>query len=350
MPSKLLNMNSHSALFRSAAAISVCVLTSAHATNGTSPLGYGAASQGMGGVGIALPTDAVAAANNPAGMGLIGQRWDADLGLLMLDRGVRIGGSEIDANRRKVFPIPEGGLTYRFGNDLTLGVSLFNNGVNTSYGQPIGPPTNTNAGASLMEIIVAPTVAYQASPDNWFGASIDVAYQRLKLQGLENVGLTDQGTGTAHGAAVSVGWLGQLNSQISLGASFRTKTDMTRQEKYKNLLADQGKLDIPANIGVGVAVRPTNAWTFSADILKTFYSKVHAYGNNFFTTEPLGETRQFTRLAANIKSLALKPSGLATRGEPKLCRRVKRTSTISVQRLLASTSPWDILSVIKPQN
>jgi long-chain fatty acid transport protein len=50
--------------------------TQALATDGYFSHGYGVKSQGMGGVGIALPQDALAAATNPAGMGLIGDRID----------------------------------------------------------------------------------------------------------------------------------------------------------------------------------------------------------------------------------------------------------------------------------
>jgi hypothetical protein len=44
----------------------------ANATNGYFSHGYGAKSQGMAGVGIALPQDALAAATNPAGTALVG--------------------------------------------------------------------------------------------------------------------------------------------------------------------------------------------------------------------------------------------------------------------------------------
>ena len=50
--------------------------TNAFATDGYFAHGYGVKSQGMGGVGIALPQDALAAATNPAGMGLIGDSID----------------------------------------------------------------------------------------------------------------------------------------------------------------------------------------------------------------------------------------------------------------------------------
>ena len=57
-------------------AILLIASAEANATDGYFAHGYGVKSQGMGGVGIALPQDALAAAANPAGMGLIGNRVD----------------------------------------------------------------------------------------------------------------------------------------------------------------------------------------------------------------------------------------------------------------------------------
>lgn len=54
----------------------------AYATDGYFSDGYGMKSIGMAGVGIALPQDAIAAANNPAGMVMVGDRIDMGISLL----------------------------------------------------------------------------------------------------------------------------------------------------------------------------------------------------------------------------------------------------------------------------
>jgi hypothetical protein len=65
----------------------------AQATDGYFQPGYSIKSNGMGGVGIALPQDALAAATNPAGMALIGNRVDGGLSLFKPDRSVSTTGS-----------------------------------------------------------------------------------------------------------------------------------------------------------------------------------------------------------------------------------------------------------------
>jgi long-chain fatty acid transport protein len=68
--------------------------TTASATDGYFAHGYGVKSKGMGGVGIALPQDALAAATNPAGMGLIGDRVDIGVTWFRPTRETEISGRD----------------------------------------------------------------------------------------------------------------------------------------------------------------------------------------------------------------------------------------------------------------
>ena len=63
------------------------------ATTGYFSLGYGVKSAGMGGVGIALPQDGLAAATNPAGTAFVGDRVDLGLTWFMPNRHAEITGS-----------------------------------------------------------------------------------------------------------------------------------------------------------------------------------------------------------------------------------------------------------------
>ena len=64
-----------------ALAVAGIAIPAANATDGYFQPGYSVKANGMGGVGIALPQDALAAATNPAGMALIGNRVDGGLSL-----------------------------------------------------------------------------------------------------------------------------------------------------------------------------------------------------------------------------------------------------------------------------
>lgn len=119
----------------------------------------------MGGVGIALPQDALAAAANPAGMGLIGDRVDFGVTWFRPQREAEITGTpfgfsdgKYDANDTENFIIPEFGYNRVINQDLTLGVSVYGNGgMNTDYKRAIPLFGNTAPRMDLIQLFVAPT-------------------------------------------------------------------------------------------------------------------------------------------------------------------------------------------------
>lgn len=249
------------------------------ATNGTMPHGYGIKAQGMGGASIALPQDAVAAANNPAGMAFVGNRLDAGLVWLKADRGTTMGGTYLEANEKENYFIPEFGYNRVLDDKLSAGISVVGNGVGTRYARPIGPPTNSNAGSELMQVVMSPTLAYKVAPGQAIGASLNLAYQRLKIDGVEHTGLSNQGFDHSFGYGLALGWTGKLTDQVTLGASYVSKTHMGKLDKYRNLLAGGGEFDIPERYGVGVAFLPTDKLTIAADVLRVNWSGVKSVGN-----------------------------------------------------------------------
>ena len=63
---------------------------------------------------------------------------------------------------------------------------------------------------------------------------------------------------------------------------------MSRFDKYKGLFAGEGKFDLPANYGVGVAFAPAPGWLVAADYLRINYSGVASVGNASMPVAPLG--------------------------------------------------------------
>ncbi len=273
------------------------VATTASATDGYFAHGYGIKSKGMGGVGIALPQDAIAAATNPAGMGLIGDRVDFGITWFRPTRETEISGNAFpgidgtyDANDSENFFIPEFGYNRMITPEVSLGVSVYGNGgMNTDYKKAIPLLGTTPAGIDLAQLIVAPTVAWNLSPTNTVGVSLNLAYQRFEAKGLQNFAnanfsaspnnVTNKGHDSAYGAGVRIGWIGQINKAISLGATYQSKTYMSKFNKYKGLFAEGGDFDIPASYGVGIAVKATPQLTIAADVTRINYSDVDSVGN-----------------------------------------------------------------------
>jgi long-chain fatty acid transport protein len=279
-----------------AAATSVALAPlAAQATVGYFQHGYGVKAQSMGGVGIALPQDALAAATNPAGIAWVGNRIDVGADWFTPDRGATIAGNgagangTYDGNDTASFLIPEFGYNRAIGPDLTFGVAVYGNGgMNTSYA--VNPFTafggSGPAGVDLTQLFVAPTLAWKGG-NHSFGVSLNLAYQRFKAEGIQGFAgfsaspgnVSNNGYDSSTGYGVRIGWTGQVSPAVTLGATYQTKTKMGKFDKYSGLFADQGAFDIPENYGAGVAFKVSPALTVAADVLRINYGDIPAVGN-----------------------------------------------------------------------
>ena len=271
--------------------------TNANATDGYFAHGYGVKSQGMGGVGIALPQDSLAAAANPAGMGLIGDRVDFGVTWFRPQRETEITGTpfgfadgKYDANDSENFFIPEFGYNRIINPDVTLGVSVYGNGgMNTDYKKAIPYFGTTAPRIDLAQLFIAPTATWKINESNTIGVAVNLAYQRFEMKGLEFFAspasahpnnVTNKGYDSSYGAGVHIGWIGQVNDAVTLGATYQSKTYMSKFDKYKGLFAESGDFDIPETYGLGIAVKATPALTVAADVQRINYSDVDSVGNS----------------------------------------------------------------------
>lgn len=270
----------------------------AFATDGYFTHGYGVKSQGMGGVGIALPQDALAAATNPAGMGLIGDRVDFGVTWFRPQRESKISNSPVpgangnyEGNDTDNFLIPEFGYNRQITPDVTLGVSVYGNGgMNTDYERAIPLFGNSSPGVDLAQLFIAPTATWKINETNTIGVAVNLAYQRFEARGLQNFDnpmftqspgkVSNNGHDSSYGAGVHIGWIGQISDTVTLGAKYQTKTYMSKFDKYKGLFAEGGDFDIPESYGVGIAVKATPKLTLAADVQRIEYSDVDSVGNS----------------------------------------------------------------------
>jgi len=282
--------------------LSLTVTNLLWATDGYFSNSYGVKQMGQGGAGVAFPADSLAAATNPAGMVIIGNRFDLGVSPFLPDRDGSIVGNQLppgypnvngsyDANDKKVFFMPEFGYNHMMRPWLSFGLSVYGNGgMNTSYTTPILLLGNTKAGVDLEQMFIAPTVSMKVSPRNAIGVSFNLAYQRFKATGLQNFAtanssvdpgnVTDRGYDSALGGGFRVGWLGQVNSRFSVGATYQSRTWMGNFNKYSGLFAQHGAFDIPANFAGGVAVKPFSKTTVAFDVERIMYSDVKAIANS----------------------------------------------------------------------
>ncbi len=276
-----------------------------HATNGYLSHGYGMKSKAMAGVGIALPQDAMAAATNPAGMAFVGNRMDVGLDVFMPARDSTISGNgaglngRYDGDGRDKFFMPDFGYNRMVNPNLAIGVSVYGNGgMNTTYEK--SPFTafgvTGTTGVDLTQLFISPSVAYRIAPDHAVGIALNLAHQRFSAYGLQPFGmmssdptkLTNKGEDASSGWGVRIGWVGRMSDMVTLGATYQTKTKMGRFSDYAGLFPDQGDFDIPANYGVGIAVKATPKLTIAADVQQIDYSGIASVGGTGASAMPLG--------------------------------------------------------------
>lgn len=288
-------------------------LSTALATDGYFSHGYGMKAKGMGGASVAVAQDAFAGANNPARASFAGNRIEAGADFFMPDRSAGRTGNPMGLNATvdsdsKLFLIPEFGYNRTISDRVSAGLTVYGNGgMNTDYaggqvncGQ--GPANilcgNARLGVDLMQVVLAPTVAYKLNDSHSIGVSALLVHQQFKADGLQAFAdpritgdsskVTNNGYDRSNGLGLRVGYLGKLNDKVSIGASYSPKISMSRFSDYAGLFAEQGKLDIPENYTVGAAFQATPDVTVAMDYQRINYSGVPSIGNPSSNRAPLG--------------------------------------------------------------
>lgn len=291
--------------------------STAMATDGYFSHGYGMKSKGMAGVSTARTDDTFGGANNPAQMAFVGNRLDLGLDWFSpvrsaerTDASITTLNGKVDSDSENFF-IPEFGFNRMLSPDLSLGVTVYGNGgMNTDYPQGnFQCPTPTfsfvaaNAlcgqgrlGIDLVQLIIAPTLAYKVAPNHSLGIAPLLGYQRFKAEGLQAFQqlssdpskVTNNGYSGSTGYGVRVGYVGKLTDSFSIGAAYATKMKMSDFDKYKGLFAEHGGFDLPENYNVGIMVQATPALSFGLDYQRINYSGIKSVGQPSTNQAPLG--------------------------------------------------------------
>lgn len=263
----------------------LCLHGAAHAINGAQLGGNGIRNAAMGGTSIALPLDANAAANNPAGMAFVPSSAVFDLQVFS---GHSTADYVLPGNRldnRQTLAAPQGGLNWQASPTLTLGFSLAGSGSGSDYGRPALPvPGAGNAKSTLRIAEWIPTVAWRPREDLAFGFGLTLAYQQFEADGVivpapvpgGLAPLPGHGTQTATGVGWRAGVLWKPGADWSIGANYKARTAMGRLEGYDtDLFAySGGKLDVPAQYGIGVAWQAAPHLTLAADWLRILWGEL----------------------------------------------------------------------------
>ena len=262
--------------------------SAAWATDGYFPHGYGMKALGMGGASVAMTDNAFAGANNPATAAHAGNRYELGVNLFSPKRSAVTMGSmgpmetQSDSN---YFLVPEFGFNKTVDANTSVGITVYGNGgMNTNYPLPLLDMQGlgaTRTGVNLMQLILAPTIAYKLSETQSVGVSPLFVYQKFKAEGLHGFGIApDKGSDSSTGFGIRLGYFGKFSEQLSLGASYSPKINMSKFDKYARLFANQGDFDIPENAAIGVALQATPSVKLAMDYQVIKYGEIPAIANS----------------------------------------------------------------------
>ena len=268
-------------------ASSALFASQAHAMNGAQLGGYGIKNAGMGGASIALPLDGSAAVNNPAGMAFVPQSFAINV-LVFNGQSTAntpaIPGTPIPAqtfNDNTTVSAPEGGANWVISPTMTAGISLSASGAGVDFGKtliPGMPAANVQASQKVAEII--PSMSWKVQPNLALGMSVNFATQQLSSQGLVDTTTLQEipgfGTQTANGIGARLGVHWQASPELSVGATYKFKTNMGQLGDYSKTILkySDGEIDIPSEYGLGLAWKASPTITVAADYLRIEYGGV----------------------------------------------------------------------------
>lgn len=280
-------MKRHSAALKAALGLAgLAVHVSSYAINGAELGGHGVQNTSMGGASIALPLDAIAPANNPAGAVDVPDSAVFDVQLFSGKSSAQyvLPGNEL--HNQQTIAAPEFGIVHHLSPTLAWDLTLATDGSGSDYKQAALPVAGADTAKSSLKIgELLPTLAWRPLSNLAIGGSLNVAYESLNVSGVVVPApvpgglapVPSHGTQTATGVGARVGALWNVTPNLALGATFKSRTSMGQLSGYSSdLLAySNGHLDLPSQYGIGAAWTQGPV-TVAADWLRINWGDVSA--------------------------------------------------------------------------
>jgi len=305
----------------------LCSISNSFANNGMTPHGYGTKNKAMGGAGMALPGEAAAVINNPAVAVEVTGQMQAGISIYHPranyyttessnngeNGAFTIGPNDIKAERKYRFQgyFAE---SLKLRENSAVAVAMYSrSGMNNNFRggtatfdpdrdgpEPVqtfpGTLGDGDANWSTTEILLDMTYARALSEKISLGVTGVLATRSFKANGLGSLApltetyassdgsvmpedLSGNRNDWAYGAGIKVGLHSQFSRKFSVGLMYQSKIYMGKHRKYSDLLPDDGKFDMPANLKIGVTWKALDNLAFSIDAERIFHSGVGALSN-----------------------------------------------------------------------
>lgn len=268
------------------------------ATLGVFEHGNGINSMGMGGVTYSYATETTTLGANPAHALSLGDRWDLGADVFWANADGRYKGNDLapdmsyKSDGRSWYIIPQGGYSKRLNNDWALGITILNAGLGPDYA---GNPYERFGGASnratlyLASSSIVTALAYRLTDAFHVGASLNVGYQELLIQGLQFLdndtssqspgNVTNQGKDGVFTFSGGLGFKWQITPWLTAGAAYKSKNYNAQHDEYRGLVARGGKLELPSIYGGGFTIKPYEKLVLVLEAQRLTYRSEAAFRN-----------------------------------------------------------------------
>lgn len=301
------------------------------ATNGYFTHGVGSHNKALAGAGLAAPSQAIDAANNPASALLVEDQSNAGISIFSPQRSYTASTSLAQGNMgafsittqgtldsdSEYFPIPHYARKWTLDDTSALAFTFYGRGgMNTDWqggsatfdpDGGMGPaPVMTmagtfgmgDAGVNLNQAFVELAYAKRLTDTVVVGISPVVVLQAFEAKGLEAFtgytktfasnlpmgapagSLTGNGHDTSYGVGLKVGVNWQLSDGLTFAFAHQTEVKMSEFDDYSDLFAEAGGFDIPASTRIGLSVQASPNLSIHVDGESIGYSDIPSVGNS----------------------------------------------------------------------
>lgn len=314
---------------------SIMSLHTSYAINGVFDYGYGQINRGMGGAGTAMPQDAYATIINPSGINEVKHNFDAGVAIYFPDLYADYGAGtaafipsvkplagapgKFDSEM-PVFFMPDAAYVFHQDQKNHFGLSASSiGGFGSKYqtdknasvfvAPPVGPAVAPAHGlfgdgtvySSLK--IGSLNASYNHVIDQYFSFGVTLSYYVQAFESRGSAGLaafsrrsllagtgvapitaapniSNNGTDYNHGVGATIAATIKPLSNVTLAFSATPTVKMTKMKEYKDLLVNNGELDIPGRYVAGIRYQANDKLDLVTDIVRIMNSQVDTYRNN----------------------------------------------------------------------
>lgn len=278
--------------------MALCLSLSAHLSSVVPIPGYGAKSQAMGGVGVALPLDTFVMVSNPAGIAFLEDSYDVGLAYIKADDKLTIEDNLlIPHDHYKSAPeffVPGLGIKKDYWN-MSLGFVSYGRGAGANYGRSIPIFGTSKVKVNYSQLIAKPCFAWKLTDNIAVGLGVNFVLgyfeqggaQNFKLNSVSPHHVTNNGFDYRPGAGIHVGVMGRFLDNFKVGISYDSQLYTHRFNKYSGLFAEHGQANGPAIFAAGVSYEACKL-TVAFEYQCYFWKEIRAATNELTFTEPSG--------------------------------------------------------------